>query len=179
MKFLESMPEPISLVEFMNSGNEFTLFKWLNSVQSSADFSPATKEAAYALSTWLQNADRICWPTLSQIWNRMGRANGNSDRVTTLLEPLVSSKWLEREKRPWPNQKNKAAFTYLYALTMPHIHDRGYRFLANENLYRPTPPLSNEGVLHKGSLDLAVTDNYACDANDSQFNIRKCHAPLK
>jgi hypothetical protein len=148
--YTQSIPLPMTLGECMNSVNEFTLYTWLKRVQSSATFSPATKVAAFALSTWLQNGDRICWPTLSQIWGKMGRDGGNSERVTALLTPLVDDGWLERERRLWPNQKNRLAFTYVYALTMPEIQARGYRVLANEELYRRTQPLTCEGVVDKG-----------------------------
>ena len=135
-----SMPLPLTLQEYDRSGVDFSTWHWLDQIQSSATYSAATKGAAYALATWFRGGDRICWPSLPLIWRRMGNDSGRSERVTGYLTPLVSDGLLEREPREWTPANGRKGFTYVYAMTLPHLVARGVRILDQETLYRVFTP---------------------------------------
>ena len=107
------------LNDYMES-DEFDLWTWLDAIHRSPHFTPATKDAAYALATWCRGGARICWPSLPQIWGRMGKdPERHSERVTALLDPLVERGWLERDKR---GSGRRA--TFVYGLRQPSTRRR-------------------------------------------------------
>ncbi len=101
------------------SGDNFSLWLWMDTVQASGEFTAATKEVAYALATYCRKGARICWPSLPQIAEACGRGKSNSSRITQALTPLVKKGLLEREKR-WEGRRAP----YVYGLRLPNTQRR-------------------------------------------------------
>jgi hypothetical protein len=93
--------------------------EWLDHIWVNTGFSAGTKEAAYALSMYFRYGSRICWPSLSQLWNACGNASAKGERMSERLTPLVDSGWLERERR-WKG----ARAPYVYGMRAPWTKER-------------------------------------------------------